>query len=223
MNHLACLSHFYIPWWYSCNLCGPLRSCAGGSAFFTVSNVRWWLGCFLKTLLMTGIVLFLLGAWRCTKNRRGHRTRGQVTKGISQAVWHHAQYVERRREGKHSECGALVPKPPLLWWALLSWQWLNTCLPLGNEWIPCFALLICSAFAFPINLPLPQTRGFLTFPAVVLSPVLQVWWLAAGAKAQWSPIQSDFSFCLIDCVTGHFCTLFTNDKQLHCYIIKSCI
>lgn len=37
MNHLACLSHFDMPWWYSCNLCGPLRYCADydlGQGFF---------------------------------------------------------------------------------------------------------------------------------------------------------------------------------------------
>ena len=40
--------------------------------------------------------------------------------------------------------------------ARLSWGWLSTCLPMGSgEWIPCFALLACPAFALPL---------FLTFP-----------------------------------------------------------
>lgn len=48
--------------------------------------------------------------------------------------------------------------------ALLSWGWLNTCLHMGwSEQIPCFALLACSAFAFPIKPSLSQPKSFLTF------------------------------------------------------------
>lgn len=44
--------------------------------------------------------------------------------------------------------------------ALLSWRWLNTCLPLGSsELIPWFALLEHVAFAFPIKLRLPQAMS----------------------------------------------------------------
>jgi len=55
--------------------------------------------------------------------------------------------------------------------ALLSWRWLNTCLPMGSkEWIPCCALLAGMAFALPINLPLSQPMSFLTFTLPILSP-----------------------------------------------------
>lgn len=45
--------------------------------------------------------------------------------------------------------------------ALLSWRWLNTCLPLGSsELIPWFALLERVALAFLIKLHLPQAMSF---------------------------------------------------------------
>jgi len=48
--------------------------------------------------------------------------------------------------------------------ALLSWRWLNTCLPTGSdEGIPCFALLACAAFALSIQLSSSQSTSFLTF------------------------------------------------------------
>jgi len=54
--------------------------------------------------------------------------------------------------------------------ALLSWRWLNTCLPMGSsELIPCFSLLLCVAFALPINLSLSQPTSFLTFTLSIFS------------------------------------------------------
>ena len=56
--------------------------------------------------------------------------------------------------------------------ALLSWRWLNTCLPMRrSEWIPCFALLACTAFALPIKLSLSQPMSFLTFTLPILFPI----------------------------------------------------
>jgi len=56
--------------------------------------------------------------------------------------------------------------------ALLSWGWLNTCLPTGSgERIPRFALLVCTAFALPIKLPLSQRMSFLTLTLPILSPI----------------------------------------------------
>jgi len=55
--------------------------------------------------------------------------------------------------------------------ALLSWRWLNTCLPTGSrERIPHFALLACAGFALRIKLSLPQPSSFLTF-TLLLPPV----------------------------------------------------
>ena len=54
--------------------------------------------------------------------------------------------------------------------ALLSWGWLNTCLPMGGgELILCFAWLVCSAFAFPVKLSLPQPTSFPAFTLLILS------------------------------------------------------
>ena len=57
--------------------------------------------------------------------------------------------------------------------ALLSWRWLNACLPMGSsERIPCFVSLACTAFALPIRLSLSQSmRWFLIFTLLTLSPI----------------------------------------------------
>lgn len=44
--------------------------------------------------------------------------------------------------------------------ALPSWRWLNACLPTGSrELMPCFAMLVCPAYALPIKLSLPETTS----------------------------------------------------------------
>lgn len=59
--------------------------------------------------------------------------------------------------------------------ALLSWEWLNTCLPLGtSELIPSFPLLVCTAFAFSIKLSLSPPRSFPAFTLLLLPPFLLV-------------------------------------------------
>jgi len=71
---------------------------------------------------------------------------------------------------------------------LLTWRWLNTCLPNGrSEQILCFALLLCAAFALCIKLSLSQPMNFLIFTLLVLSSIpLQgseqedVWFLVAS-------------------------------------------
>ena len=56
--------------------------------------------------------------------------------------------------------------------ALLSWGWLNTCLPMGSgEPFPCLALLARVAFVLPINVSLFQAPSFLTFSLPILSPI----------------------------------------------------
>jgi len=56
--------------------------------------------------------------------------------------------------------------------ALLSWRWLNTCLPMGSsERIPHLALLARAAFAFPIKLSLSQPTSFLTCTLLILPPI----------------------------------------------------
>jgi len=44
---------------------------------------------------------------------------------------------------------------------------------MGNgEQILCFALLVCAAFALLIKMSLPQPTSFLTFPLLILPPML---------------------------------------------------
>lgn len=48
---------------------------------------------------------------------------------------------------------------------LLSYRWLNSCLPIGcDEWIPCFPLLMCTVFALPLNILYPNPWVFLHLP-----------------------------------------------------------
>lgn len=51
------------------------------------------------------------------------------------------------------------------WWTLHSWKWLNTCLPMGSsKLIPCFSLIVHSAFALPTELLLSQPTSSHTLP-----------------------------------------------------------
>lgn len=68
--------------------------------------------------------------------------------------------------------------------ALLSWRYLQTCLPMGGaERVPCFALLVCAAFALPTKLSLSQPMSFLTSTLLILlegSDQAAKWGLVAG-------------------------------------------
>ena len=80
---------------------------------------------------------------------------GRRKKGVCSEWWHLSSQVTITRDG-----------------ALLSWRWLNTCLPMGSaERIPCFALLACMAFTLPIKLSLSQPTSFFTFTLLILSPI----------------------------------------------------
>lgn len=65
-------------------------------------------------------------------------------------------------KGGHSEGWCLFSQVAVVSdGALISWEWLNTCLPIGNtERIPSFALLACEAFALSVKLPLSQPNFF---------------------------------------------------------------
>lgn len=57
-------------------------------------------------------------------------------------------------------------------WALLSWEWQNTCLPMrSSEWIPGFALPACMAFALRSKLSLYQATSSCTFTFTILTPI----------------------------------------------------
>lgn len=72
------------------------------------------------------------GAWEV------ERKHSQLTKGIFQAIWHHVQYIKWREEGGEERVfGVTVFVFPN---ALLSWTWLNACLPMESSK---FLLLLC--------------------------------------------------------------------------------
>jgi len=81
--------------------------------------------------------------WGCTRSW-GHthswESWPQLTKGISHAIQHHAQHTQlggrRRKGGGHLEWWHLSSQVTIVCeGALLSWRWLNTCLPMGSsEW-----------------------------------------------------------------------------------------
>ena len=117
---------------------------------------------------------------------RGHSQDSwpQLTKGIFQTIGCHAQHIKLGAEVGRGGCSE--------WWrlpsqvtvrrdgALLSWRWLNTCLPMGSgEWIPCFASLVCVTFAVPIKLSLSQPTSFLIFTLPIFSPI------PLGGVSEW--------------------------------------
>jgi len=72
----------------------------------------------------------------------------------------------KRKEGRVWSDGVLSSQETIMCdGALLFRRWVNTCLPMGSsEWICCFALLVCTAFALPIK-PLPQLTSSLCHPS----------------------------------------------------------
>lgn len=68
----------------------------------------------------------------------------------------------------------IFPRNHDTWWALLSWGWLSTWLPMGSdELIPCFALLVCLTFPLPMKLPC-SAHEFSNFCLQILSLILLV-------------------------------------------------
>lgn len=56
---------------------------------------------------------------------------------------------------------------------MLSWRWLNTCLPLGTgEGILCSVLLLYVSFALPIKLLFYQPIRFFTSTLLIFSLIL---------------------------------------------------
>ena len=100
----------------------------------------------------------------------------QLTKGIFHATWRHAQHIklgEGGNGGERLKWQHLSSQVTIMCdGALLSWRWLNSCLPMGSgEWIPYFALLAHAGFTLPVTLSLSQPTSFLTFTLLILSPV----------------------------------------------------
>lgn len=70
----------------------------------------------------------------------------------------------RRKRGMFRVTAFIFPTNCYVWWALLSWKWLNVCLLMGsNELILCFALFVWVAFALPSELSLSQPLSSHTF------------------------------------------------------------
>ena len=83
--------------------------------------------------------------------------RGDPNQGIFHTISNHAQCINGGKEQEGVEILELWHLTSQVTitchGALLSWRWLNSCLPMGSsELIPCFALLACTPFAFLIKL-----------------------------------------------------------------------
>ena len=96
------------------------------------------------------------GGWGCTKSWEDTQL-GQLTPTDQRDTAYHmmscSAYKAGRRQGGRSEWWRLSSQVTIMRdGALLSWRWLNTCLLMGSsEWIPCFALLVCTAFALLLS------------------------------------------------------------------------
>lgn len=98
----------------------------------------------------------------------------RLTTGIFLTTGYHAQHIVLREAGGHlgwyhlSSSQVTVTHDK----AQLSWEWFNTCLPMGNsQWIPCLASLVCMIFAFFIKLCSSQPTSFLTVYSLNVSPI----------------------------------------------------
>jgi len=82
------------------------------------------------------------------------------------------KYGVKKRKGRMFGVMEFVfPRNHYVWWALLSWKWLNICLPMGSsEWIPYFAMLVHIAFALPSKLSLCQPMRSYTFTFLIFLP-----------------------------------------------------
>lgn len=89
-------------------------------------------------------------------------------KGLSE-IWHLFSPVTMRSDG-----------------ALLSWGLQNICLPMGSsELIPCFILLVCMAFALPIELCLKTWVFLILLVPFSLHPTRREW--AAELLTRFKP------------------------------------
>jgi len=136
---------------------------------------------------------------------RGHSQDSwpQMTTGIFRTTWRHAQCIrwgEEEGSRGHSEWWHLSSRDTVRCdGALLSWRWLNTCLPMGSsEWVPCFALLADTAFAYLINCLYLNPRVFSLLPFHFSPPCHSEWEaseqmceadLPTGVKPRQTPTQ----------------------------------
>ena len=138
-----------------------------------VSLFSWFLSFTIVSIQKTIMLSPTWEGWRGTGNWEGTQP-GQLTQTSQRDIPYHMMSCWVYKLGEEEGSGGHLA----LWrlssqvtvtrdGALLSWGWLNTCLPMGSgEWIPCFALLACMSFALPIKLSLSQPMSFLTFTQV---------------------------------------------------------
>lgn len=79
--------------------------------------------------------------------------------------------AERIRKRRAFIAMAFVfPRKHYVCWALLAWEWLYTCLPVGsNKWIPSLHLLVHAAFNVLSKLSLSQLMSSCTLTITILS------------------------------------------------------
>jgi len=133
--------------------------------------------------------------WECRRSWEGTRL-GQLTPSDQRDSPYHMMSCSadkaggrRRKRGNILSYGVLPSQVTVMHdGALLSWRWLNTCLPMGrSEWNPWFSFLTCTVFALLTETSLSQPRSFLTFTFLILfrfppggSERAAVWCLVAG-------------------------------------------
>lgn len=127
------------------------------------------------------------GSWGCKRGWEETQP-GQVTQTDQRDIPDHMASCSGHKG--RGAFGVMSPFLPSLtkyyvWWTLLSWRWPNICLPMGStEWILCFALPMCMAFAFPVQLSSSQPTGFLAFILLICFHCEKLGgaWLLAGLK-----------------------------------------
>ena len=114
--------------------------------------------------------------WGCTRTWEGTQL-GQLTPTDQRDIPHHMASCSaykaggrRRKGGTFGVMAFVFPIHRYTWWSPAFLEMAEHLPANGSsEWIPCFVLLACTAFALPIKLSLTQPTCFLTFTLPILS------------------------------------------------------
>lgn len=117
----------------------------------------------------------------------------------------------------------VFPVKHYAWWALLCCKWLNICIPTkSRKWIPCFSLLVHSAFSSPIELFLSKPKSSLTFAILILFPITWGYWIGTVwywvSSAKTGPEKN--IYC-IPASSSLCCTLYFLNSRHHTQIVRA--
>lgn len=124
--------------------------------------------CWEELAQIQGLFLLLSPSYQWTRNWEGTQQGWDTPDHVAS----HSAMKWGEDEGRQRDIqsdGIFLPKSPLCDGALPSELWLNTCLHMGREWIPSFALLA----HLPIKLLLSLPRSFLIITHLILAPIPQ--------------------------------------------------